>query len=62
MSESKTVSIIPLTGSNYPTWRVQLQCQMALMKDGLWGIVNESETAPDEANAERYSKFITQRD
>ena len=50
MSESKTVSIIPLTGSNYPTWRVQ--CQMAVMKDSLWGIVNESKMAPDEANVE----------
>ena len=28
MAESKAVRVIPLNGSNYPTWKVQ--CQMAL--------------------------------
>ena len=34
---------------------------MTLMKDGLWGIVNGSERAPEEGT-DRYTKFITQRD
>ena len=42
MAESRTVAIVPLNGSNFPTWKVQ--CQMALMKD----IVNGRETAPEE--------------
>lgn len=53
-------SIVPLTGSNYPTWKVQ--CKMSLMKDGLWCIVNGTETAPTEGPAERYQKFATRRD
>ena len=41
MAEDKTVSIVPLNGLNYPTWNVQ--CRMALMKDGLWTIVDGTE-------------------
>ena len=44
MADAKTVTIVPLKGSNYPTWKIQ--CRMALMKEGLWGIVNETEAAP----------------
>ena len=54
----KTI-IVLLTGSTYPTWKVQ--CKMSLMKDGLWGIVNRTEAAPEEGT-NRYSKFATQRD
>ena len=53
----KTI-IVPLTGSNYPTWKVQ--CKMSLMKDGLWGIVSGSEAAPEEGT-NRHSKFVTGR-
>ena len=56
----KYVSIVPLTGANFPTWKVQ--CQMALMKGGLWGIVNGSETAPEDASAESRSKLETRKD
>ena len=56
MSESKTVTVVPLKGSNYPTWKVQ--CRMALTKDGLWNIVNGTETAPGQSQAERYAKFM----
>ena len=56
----KYVSIVPLTGANFLTWKVQ--CQMALMKDGLWGIVNGSETVPEDASPERRSKFETRKD
>ena len=51
---------VPLTGSNYPTWKVQ--CKMSLMKEGLWSIVNGSETAPEESSTERNQKFCTHRD
>ena len=60
MAEVKTVSIAPLNGSNYPTWK--LQCKMALMKDGLWTIVNGTETSLDDSETDRYRKFVGRRD
>ena len=60
MAEVKTVSIAPLNGSNYPTWK--LQCKMALMKDGLWTIVDGTETSPDNPETDRYRKFVGRRD
>ena len=59
-SESRTVTVVPLNGSNYPTWKVQ--CRMALIKDGLWSIVNGSEIPPDAGEADRYAKFVARRD
>ena len=58
MAESlKTVSIVPLKGSNYATWKVQ--CTMALKKDGVWSIVDGTEVAPGrtagEKEQERYA-------
>ena len=47
-------AIIPLNGTNFPMWK--LQYQMALMKDGLWGIVSEAKTRPT-AGAEAQAKF-----
>uniref|UniRef100_A0A1X7SPF8 Uncharacterized protein n=1 Tax=Amphimedon queenslandica TaxID=400682 RepID=A0A1X7SPF8_AMPQE len=44
-------------GSNYPTCK--LQCQMTLMKENLWGIVNGTEKAPYGDGA---AKFQTQKD
>ena len=58
MAEIKTVSIVPLTGANYATWKIQ--CQMALMKEGLWKIVNGSEKAPTERDA--LTKFNSWKD
>ena len=58
MAEIKTVSIVPLTGANYATWKIQ--CQMALMKEGLWKIVNGSEKAPTERDA--LTKFNSRKD
>ena len=49
------VSVVPLNGSNYATWKVQ--CKMALIKEGLWKIVEGTETAPDVA-ADGYAKFV----
>ena len=43
MATSKLV-INPLTTKNYSTWSIQ--CKMALMKDGLWCIVNKEEKRP----------------
>ena len=51
MAESKSVAIVPLEGSNYPMWKVQ--CWMALVKDGLWSIVNGMETILDKRVAIR---------
>ena len=59
-SESRTVTVVPLNGSNYPTWMVQ--CRMALIKDGLWSIVSSSELPPDVGEADRYAKFVARRD
>ena len=39
-ADTKAVSIVPLNGANDPTWKIQ--CQMALMRDGVWGIVDGS--------------------
>ena len=58
MAEMRTLAIVPLNGSNYPTWKVQ--CRMALMKDGLWSIVNGSPEEMGEGN--QYAKFIARRD
>ena len=46
MAELKTV-MAPLTGSNDATWKIQ--CRMALMKDGLWGIVSGSDDCVDRS-------------
>ena len=60
-TEQKTAVIVPLNGLNYATWRVQ--CQMALIRDGLWGIVNETEQAPGpDAPADSQLKFVSRRD
>ena len=63
MAEAKlpSVSIVPLRGSNYPTWKVQ--CRMALIREGLWGIVDGSEGRPDpEEDADKYAKYMARRD
>ena len=58
--DMKAVGIVPLNGANYPTWKVQ--CQMALMKEGLWGIVNGSESSPSRSDSDKYAKFVARRD
>ena len=59
MAESKTVAVVPLSSTNYSTWKIQ--CKMALIKEGLWNIVNGTETEP-EGNSERKAKFAARRD
>ena len=57
-------ALVSLTGTNYPTWRVQ--CKMALMKDNLWGIVSGSETEPRRpdqgGDVATYGRFVVRRD
>ena len=55
MAESRTVAVTPLNGSNCTTWKIQ--CKMALLKEGLWNIVNGTEVAPEDTDA-GYSKFV----
>ena len=59
MAESKVVAVVPLSNTNYSTWKVQ--CKMVLVKEGLWNIVNGTETEP-EGSAERRAKFVARRD
>ena len=57
----KSVSIIPLKGSNsLATWK--LQCRMVLMKEGLWSIVNGTEQAPGGGEEEKLAKLIARKD
>ena len=42
--------ITPLNGKNFHTWKIQ--CRMTLIKQGLWGIVNETEVAADHSSSE----------
>ena len=58
MAESKTVAMVPLNCTNYSTWKIQ--CKMALIKEGLWGIVNGTEMAPTEG-ADQRAKFAARR-
>ena len=59
MAESKTVAVVPLNSSTYSSWKIQ--CKVALIKEGLWGIVNGTETVPTEG-AERQASFVAQKD
>ena len=55
-ADTKAVSIVPLNGANDPTWKIL--CRMALMRDGVWGIVDGSEVAPPTTD-DRYQKFMS---
>ena len=60
MADSRS-GIVPLSGSNYPTWK--LQCRMALLKQGVWKIVDGTEVCPDENDQPgNYRKFCERRD
>ena len=60
-TESKIVSMVPLKQGNYATWK--LQCQMALMKENLWGIVSQTENPPgDEASVDAVAKYRARKD
>jgi hypothetical protein len=59
MAESKIVAVVPLNSTNYSTWKIQ--CKMALIKEGFWGIVNGTERAPTE-NVDQQARFAARRD
>ena len=43
------------------TWK--LQCKMALVREGFWGIVSGTEECSDrEKEAEKYTKYVARRD
>ena len=58
-SESRVVTVIPLNGLNYATWKVQ--CRMALLKEGLWGIVSLTEQSRDVKD-KNFPKFLARKD
>ena len=58
--ETTKVLLKPLNGSNYATWKVQ--CRMALIKEGLWNIVNRTELISNDATREQKEKFSLRRD
>ena len=60
-SWSAHMVITPLDGTNYPTWK--LQCQIFLMKEGLWSITSETARRSDaDAGTEAQMKFDKRRD
>ena len=60
MADSRS-GITPLTGANFPTWKIQ--CKMTLLKYGLWNIVNGTEMAlSGDADAITIRKFQDRRD
>ena len=58
-AEAKTISIVPLNGSNYSTWKIQ--CRMALMKDGLWSLVDGPEVVPSQTEVEKYAEYVAKK-
>ena len=53
MAESKIVVVVLLSSINYSTWKIQ-----ALIKEGLWSIVNGTKTEP-EGNSESLQQGVT---
>ena len=58
MAEPKTLVVAPLNGGNYSTWKVQYWT--ALMKEGLWGLVNGTEAEPEAAD--RRAAYAARKD
>ena len=50
-----------LSGTNYATWKVQ--CKMALIRDGIWNIVNGTEIVPDSGTEMGlHAKYLKRKD
>ncbi len=63
MAEGRVrISMVPLNGSNYATWKVQ--AKMTMLKDGLWRIVGGTETEPtgNDATPAAVTKFAGRHD
>ena len=58
--ETTKLILKPLNGTNYATWKVQ--CRMALIKEGLWSIVNRTELISNDASREQKEKFVLRKD
>ncbi len=58
MAESKGATVTPLNSSNYATWKIQ--CKMALIREGLWGIVSGEENPPEGVGEQ--AKYAQRRD
>ena len=56
MADSKLVAVVPLKGTNYPAWKIQIK--MALMKEG---IVTSEETALTSSNESDWAKFASRQ-
>ena len=57
MTDSKLIAVVPLKGTNYPTWKIQ--CRMA---EGLWRIDTGEEVAPTGGSESERAKFASRRD
>ena len=60
MAELKTVTTVPLNSTNYST--LKIQCRMALKKDGLWTIVDGSESPSEDSESQECARFVARRD
>ena len=59
--EIKLVNLVPLNGTNYATLKVQ--CKMALIRDGVWNIVNGTEIVPDSrTEMGLHAKYLSRKD
>ena len=52
--------VVPLNGSNFPSWKIQ--CRMALLKQGVWRIVEGTEVPPDEYDEVNFRKYNDRKD
>ena len=59
-TEATKILIKPLNGANYATWKVQ--CKMALIREGLWNIVNETEAASSVGDGGFVAKYELRKD
>ena len=60
MAETTKVLIEPLNGQNYATWKVQ--CKMALIKDGLWNIIDITGTEGEPEGENDRRKYLLRKD
>ena len=59
--ETKLINLEPLNGINYATWKVQ--CKMALIREGVWNIVNGTEIVPDSrTEMGLHAKYLSRKD
>ena len=59
--ETKLVNLVPLNGTNYATRKVQ--CKMALIRDGIWNMVNGTEIIPDfRTEMGLHAKYLSRKD